>query len=114
MIIIDSDTPYEKVLTIPKGKAGVLIYRRLYEQMAKVLLEILIREEELTLNTLISKVDHQLRNHFQGNIAWHLVHVKQDLESQGFLQTFFIIRSYPVVRINKKNIRKSFWNYLLV
>jgi hypothetical protein len=68
------------------GKKGVNIPVRKYNQMKEFVLATLKKEKELTWQELVDIADKELEGKFDGNIGWHLISVKLDLEARGIVE----------------------------
>lgn len=77
----------EKIMTLhPKGKQGVNILKRRYDQIAGTLLSIVKTHGEISYQEMNDLAEEQLKNSFDGKIPWYVVTVKLDLEARGILE----------------------------
>ena len=78
----------EKILTLhpEEGKRGVNISRTKYEMIRQAILDAVRSQGTITFQGLVSLVDYNLRNRFEGSIPWYVTTVKLDLEARGVLE----------------------------
>ncbi len=78
----------EKILTIhpEKGKKGVKISRTKYDMIRQTILDAIRSQGTITFRGLVSLVDYNLRNRFEGSIPWYVTTVKLDLEARGEIE----------------------------
>ena len=74
----------EKILTLhpEEGKHGVNISRTKYEMIRQAILDAVRSQGTITYQGLVSLVDYNLRNRFEGSIPWYVTTVKLDLEAR--------------------------------
>jgi len=76
-----------KILTQhPEGKQGVNISRAKYEMIRKAILDAIHSQGIVTFQGLVSLIEFQLRNRFEGSISWYVTTVKLDLEARGEIE----------------------------
>lgn len=76
----------EKVLTKhPLGKANKPVDRRDYETFKVAILSAL-RRRELTHTELLNELTKSMKGKFSGNVGWHLMVVKLDLEARKVIE----------------------------
>jgi hypothetical protein len=78
----------EKFLTLhpEEGKKGVNINRTKYEMIRQAILDAIRSQGTITFRGLVSLVDYNLRNRFEGSISWYVTTVKLDLEARGIIE----------------------------
>ena len=78
----------EKILTLhpEEGKRGVNISRTKYEMIRQAILDAVRSQGIITYQGLVSLVDYNLRNRFEGSIPWYVTTVKLDLEARGEIE----------------------------
>lgn len=78
----------EKILTLhpEEGKRGVNISRSKYEMIRQAILDAVRSQGIITFQGLVSLVDYNLRNRFEGSIPWYVTTVKLDLEARGEIE----------------------------
>ncbi|GAB4429729.1 MAG: hypothetical protein Kow002_18340 [Anaerolineales bacterium] len=77
----------DKILTLhPEGKQGVNISRSKYEMIRQAILDAIHSQGIVTFKGLVSLVEYQLRNRFEGSISWYVTTVKLDLEARGEIE----------------------------
>jgi hypothetical protein len=78
----------EKILTLhpDEGKQGVNISRTKYEMIRQAILDAVRSQGIITFQGLVSLVDYNLRNRFEGSIPWYVTTVKLDLEARGVIE----------------------------
>jgi hypothetical protein len=78
----------EKILTLhpDEGKRGVNISRAKYEMIRQAILDAVRSQGTITFQGLVSLVDYNLRNRFEGSISWYVTTVKLDLEARGVIE----------------------------
>jgi uncharacterized protein DUF6958 len=76
----------EQVLTKhPLGKSNKPVDKRDYETFKAAILSAL-RRKELTHTELLNELTQRLRGKFSGNVGWHVMVVKLDLEARGVIE----------------------------
>jgi predicted transcriptional regulator len=85
-----------KPLTIqtlhPIKKSGVVMHEKIYEMVLDFILDAAHQERELTMMRLLEMANLNFPDPLEGNLAWHLYHVKLDLEARGLLKIKMIER----------------------
>ena len=78
----------EKILTLhpEEGKQGVNISRTKYEMIRQAILDAVRSQGTITYQGLVSLVEFNLRNRFEGSIPWYVTTVKLDLEARGEIE----------------------------
>jgi hypothetical protein len=70
----------------PARKTGVVMHEKIYAMVSEYILQAVYEEKELTLTNLLEKAELNFSDPLEGNLAWHFLHVKLDLEARGLLQ----------------------------
>lgn len=68
----------------PLGKANFPVSKERYE-LFKGAIVAALQEEELTHTELVQRVTERLEGSFDGNVSWHVMTVKLDLEAAGLV-----------------------------
>lgn len=77
----------ERIMTLhPKGKKGVNILKRRYEFIKDYILKTVEEHGEITYELLDDMAGKELRDSFDGKVAWYIVSVKLDLEARGIIE----------------------------
>jgi hypothetical protein len=78
----------EKFLTLhpEEGKQGVNISRAKYEMIRQAILKAIRSQGSISFQGLVSLIDYNLRNRFEGSIPWYVTTVKLDLEARGEIE----------------------------
>ena len=77
--------PHDKILTWhPTGKRGAYIAKKNYDLTVDFILSVL-KTREITLKDLIELGNVQLANKIDGDISWHILVVKLDMEARGLV-----------------------------
>lgn len=77
----------ERIMTLhPKGKKGVNILKRRYEFIKDYILKTVEEHGEITYELLDDMAGKELRDSFDGKVAWYIVSVKLDLEARGVIE----------------------------
>jgi hypothetical protein len=78
----------EKILTLhpEEGKQGVNISRAKYEMIRQAVIDAIRSQGTITFQGLVSLVDYNLRDRFEGSIPWYVTTVKLDLEARGVIE----------------------------
>ncbi len=78
----------EKILTLhpEEGKQGVNISRTKYEMIRQAILDAVRSQGTISYQGLVSLVEYNLRNRFEGSIPWYVTTVKLDLEARGEIE----------------------------
>jgi hypothetical protein len=85
---VEASMNEEKILTLhpEEGKQGVNISRTKYEMIRQAIMEAIRSQGPITFQGLVSLVDYNLRNRFEGSIPWYVTTVKLDLEARGVIE----------------------------
>jgi hypothetical protein len=76
----------EQVLTKhPLGKSNKPVDKRDYETFKAAILTAL-RRKELTHTELLSEITRSMKGRFSGNVGWHVMVVKLDLEARRLIE----------------------------
>jgi len=76
----------EQVLTKhPLGKSNKPVDKRDYETFKAAILEAL-RRKDLTHTELLNELTKRLKGKFSGNVGWHVMVVKLDLEARDVIE----------------------------
>lgn len=78
----------EKILTLhPEvGKRGANISRAKYDMIRQAILDAIRSQGAISFQGLVSLVEYNLRNRFEGSIPWYITTVKLDLEARGEIE----------------------------
>jgi len=78
----------EKIMTLhpEEGKQGTNISRSKYEMIRQAILDAIRSQGTITFKGLVSLIDYNLRNRFEGSIPWYVTTVKLDLEARGEIE----------------------------
>ena len=78
----------EKFLTLhpEEGKQGVNISRAKYEMIRQAILRAIRSQGTISYQGLVSLVEYNLRNRFEGSVPWYVTTVKLDLEARGIIE----------------------------
>ena len=77
----------DKILTLhPEGKKGVNISRAKYDMIRQAILNAIRSQGTITFKGLVSLIDYNLRNRFEGSIPWYVTTVKLDMEARGEIE----------------------------
>jgi hypothetical protein len=87
-LLAEANMEEEKILTLhpEEGKRGVNISRTKYEMIRQAILDAVRSQGIITYQGLVSLVDYNLRNRFEGSIPWYVTTVKLDLEARGEIE----------------------------
>ena len=69
----------------PLGKANKPVDRQDYETFKAAILSAL-RRDELTHTELLNELTKSLKGKFSGNVGWHVMVVKLDLEARKIIE----------------------------
>jgi hypothetical protein len=69
----------------PLGKSNKPVGKRDYDTFKAAILSAL-RREELTHTELLNELTKSLRGKFSGNVGWHVMVVKLDLEARKVIE----------------------------
>jgi hypothetical protein len=76
-----------KISTLhPAKKTGVVMHEKIYSRVSAYILKAVFEEKELTFTNLLERAEVNFNDPLEGNLAWHFLHVKLDLEARGLLQ----------------------------
>jgi hypothetical protein len=78
----------EKILTLhpEEDKQGVNISRAKYDMIRQAILNAVRSQGTISYKGLVSLIDYNLRNRFEGSISWYVTTVKLDLEARGEIE----------------------------
>ena len=78
----------EKSLTLhpEEDKQGVNISRAKYDMIRQAILNAVRSQGTISYKGLVSLIDYNLRNRFEGSISWYVTTVKLDLEARGEIE----------------------------
>ena len=78
----------EKIMTLhPQGKSGVNILKAKYDQVRKVVLEVIESEQPITFTDMFNTCNDILsEQNFDGKPGWYVTTVKLDLEARGLVK----------------------------
>jgi hypothetical protein len=87
-LLAEANMEEEKILTLhpEEGKRGVNISRTKYEMIRQAILDAVRSQGIITYHGLVSLVDYNLRNRFEGSVPWYVTTVKLDLEARGVIE----------------------------
>jgi hypothetical protein len=87
-LLAEANMDEEKILTLhpEEGKQGVNISRTKYEMIRQAILDAVRSQGIITYHGLVSLVDYNLRNRFEGSVPWYVTTVKLDLEARGVIE----------------------------
>lgn len=78
--------PQQEVLTKhPQGKRNKPVGKQEYETFKAAILTAL-RRKELTHTELLNELTRSLKGKFSGNVGWHVMVVKLDLEARKLIE----------------------------
>jgi hypothetical protein len=69
----------------PLGKSNKPVGRKSYELFQQAIVSAL-KSRELTHTELVEQVEKSLRDKFSGNVSWHVMTVKLDLEARNVIE----------------------------
>lgn len=69
-----------------QGKKGVNILESKYEFIKNAILEELKEVKEMSYQDLTATLERDLKDKFDGKVAWYVVSVKLDLEARGIIE----------------------------
>ena len=69
----------------PVGKSNKPVSKQNYE-LFKSTITAIVQEAELTYTELVGEVTRRLGRSFDGNVDWHTMTVKLDLEARGVIE----------------------------
>jgi len=70
----------------PEGKQGVNISRAKYDMIRHAILDAIHSQGIVTYQGMVSLIEYQLRNRFEGSIPWYVTTVKLDMEARGEIE----------------------------
>jgi len=70
----------------PIKKSGVVMHEKIYAVVFDFILSAVHQENELTMIRLLELANLNFPDPLEGNLAWHLYHVKLDLEARGLVK----------------------------
>jgi hypothetical protein len=78
----------EKILTLhpEEDKQGVNISRSKYDMIRQAILDAIRSQGTISFKGLVSLVEYNLRNRFEGSIPWYVTTVKLDMEARGEIE----------------------------
>jgi len=78
----------EKILTLhpEEDKQGVNISRSKYEMIRQAILNAIRSQGSISFKGLVSLIEYNLRNRFEGSIPWYVTTIKLDLEARGEIE----------------------------
>lgn len=78
----------EKIMTLhpEEDKQGVNISRAKYDMIRQAILNAVRSQGTISYKGLVSLIDYNLRNRFEGSISWYVTTVKLDLEARGEIE----------------------------
>ena len=87
-LLLEENMDDNKILTLhpEEGKQGVNIDRAKYEMIRQAILNAIRSQGSISFKGLISLIDYNLRNRFEGSIPWYVTTVKLDLEARGEIE----------------------------
>jgi len=93
----------EKFLTLhpEEGKQGVNISRAKYDMIRQAILNAVRSQGSISFKGLVSLIDYNLRNRFEGSVSWYVTTVKLDLEARGEIERIPGERE-QILRLTKK------------
>jgi hypothetical protein len=88
-------------------KKGIYIPKNCYERVANFIVKSLECkvDKKIHFNELLDMAIRELNQEFNGNTAWYLMHVKNDMALRGLINLNFTVYREQV--IEKKNQRKT-------
>ncbi len=80
--------PEEKIMTLhPEGKSGVNISKAKYDQVRKVVLEVIESQQPITFTDMFNICNDILKEqNFDGKPGWYVTTVKLDLEARALIK----------------------------
>ena len=78
----------EKILTLhpEEDKQGVNISRSKYDMIHQAIRDAIRSQGTISVKGLVSLVEYNLRNRFEGSIPWYVTTVKLDMEARGEIE----------------------------
>ena len=78
----------EKILTLhPEvDKQGVNISRSKYDMIRQAILDAIRSQGAISFKGLVSLVEYNLRDRFEGSVPWYVTTVKLDMEARGEIE----------------------------
>jgi hypothetical protein len=95
----------EKILTLhpEEGKQGVNISRSKYDMIRQAIRDAIRSQGTISYKGLVSLVEYNLRNRFEGSIPWYVTTVKLDMEARGEIERI-LGPGEQKIRLKKKKI----------
>ncbi len=94
----------------PDRKSGVVMHERVYEMVSEFIMNTIYDAKELTLTSLLEKAELDFSDPLEGNLAWHFLHVKLDLEARNLIQVKVINKDSRqgthVLRLTKQGLAR--------
>ena len=87
-LLLEEKMEEEKILTLhpEEDKQGVNISRAKYDMIRQAILNAVRSQGTISYKGLVSLIDYNLRNRFEGSISWYVTTVKLDLEARGEIE----------------------------
>jgi hypothetical protein len=87
-LLTEESMEEEKILTLhpEEDKKGVNISRAKYDMIRQAILNAVRSQGTISYKGLVSLIDYNLRNRFEGSISWYVTTVKLDLEARGEIE----------------------------
>ena len=87
-LLVEEDMEEEKILTLhpEEDKQGVNISRSKYDMIRQAILNAIRSQGTISFKGLVSLVEYNLRNRFEGSIPWYVTTVKLDMEARGEIE----------------------------
>jgi hypothetical protein len=87
-LLSEENMEEEKILTLhpEEDKQGVNISRAKYDMIRQAILNAVRSQGTISYKGLVSLIDYNLRNRFEGSISWYVTTVKLDLEARGEIE----------------------------
>ena len=97
----------EKILTLhpEEGKQGVNISRSKYDMIRQAIRDAIRSQGTISFKGLVSLVEYNLRNRFEGSIPWYVTTVKLDMEARGEIERI-PGPGEQKIRLKKKKIKE--------
>jgi hypothetical protein len=78
----------EKIMTLhpEEDKQGVNISRSKYDMIRQAIRDAVRSQGTISYQGLVSLVEYNLRNRFEGSIPWYVTTVKLDMEARGEIE----------------------------
>ena len=87
-LLVEVTMEEEKILTLhpEEDKQGVNISRAKYDMIRQAILNAIRSQGTISYKGLVSLIDYNLRNRFEGSISWYVTTVKLDMEARGEIE----------------------------